>query len=100
MPDITATPRQIIAMLTALLIEYAQFDALGMRRKKGEINAMAVIRCTMGGGIAGCQLCHHPSRISQIVARGGNVRLSECWRPWLAISSLCTAPPLPVLLPW
>ena len=34
------------------------------------------------------------------VASGGSVMERECSRPWLAIGSLSTTPPLPVLLPW
>ena len=77
-PDITATPPQVIAKFAPLLIEYALFNAFSVGRELCEIDTMAVIRCTMGGGVAGCQLRHYPSRTSQIVANGGNVRLSEC----------------------
>ncbi|CQB95828.1 Uncharacterised protein [Salmonella enterica subsp. enterica serovar Typhimurium str. DT104] len=78
MPDIAATSWQVIATLIPSGIKNAQLYALRMGGKEREIHAMTVIRCAMRRCFADRKLRHSPSRISQIVANGGNVRLREC----------------------
>ena len=99
-PDISGARWQVVALLIARRVKHTQLNALGMGGKEREIHAMSVIRCAMRCGVTGNQLRHSASRTSQIVDSGGSVRLRDCGRPWLEISSVWTAPPFPALLPW
>ena len=87
-------------MLVTFPVKHTQFHPLRMSGKEGEVHALSVKTRSERFGSTCRELRHSPSRTSQIVLSGGSVRLSEFGRPWLSISSLCTSPPLPTLLPW
>jgi len=88
---------------TAMGVEQAQFDALGVRREHREVHAAVDDLCAQGMGATGKQLfgqarAHVGNRIRQ--ASGGSSSTMDWPRPWAPCGSTHSArEALPMPLP-